>query len=129
MPGVEGGTLYREAALRRFTVALFEKVGVPPADAARTADNLIEANLRGVDTHGITRVLVAYIRRIQHGLMRPKTEIEIVRERASTALLDGHNGVGQVIATRAMELAIEKARKCGSGWVGVLHSNHVGTCA
>jgi LDH2 family malate/lactate/ureidoglycolate dehydrogenase len=129
MPGVEGGTLYPEAALRRFTVALFEKVGVPPADAARTADNLIEANLRGVDTHGITRVLVAYIRRIQYGLMKPRTEIEVVRERPSTALIDGHNGVGQVIATRAMELAMEKAKRCGSAFVGVLHSNHFGTCA
>src|SRR5437867_9191012 len=124
MPGVEGGTLYREAALRRFTVALFEKVRVPPEDAARTADNLIDANLRGVDTHGITRVLVAYIRRIQYGLMKPRTEIEVVRERPSTALIDGHNGVGQVLATRAMELAMEKAKRCGSAFVGVTHSNH-----
>jgi LDH2 family malate/lactate/ureidoglycolate dehydrogenase len=129
MPGVDGGTLYPERDLRRFTTALFEKVGVPPADAARTADNLIHANLRGVDTHGITRVLVAYIRRIQHGLMEPRTRIEIVRERPSTALLDGQNGIGQVIATRAMHLAIEKARACGSAFVGVSHSNHFGTCA
>src|SRR5207248_9311082 len=129
MPGVDSGTLYPEADLRCFTTALFEKVGVPPADAARTADNLIEANLRGVDTHGITRVLVAYIRRIQHGLMKPVTEIEVIRERPSTALIDGHNGVGQVIATRAMELAMEKGRRCGSAFVGVTHSNHFGTCA
>src|SRR5207248_3290721 len=129
MPGVDSGTLYPEADLRQFTTALFEKVGVPPTDAARTADNLIEANLRGVDTHGITRVLVAYVRRIQHGLMKPRTEIEVVRERPSTALLDGHNGIGQVIATRAMEMAMEKARACGSAFVGVFHSNHFGTCA
>src|SRR5215213_1272698 len=129
MPGVDGGTLYPESELRRFTRALFEKVGVPAADAARTADNLIHANLRGVDTHGITRVLVAYVRRIQHGLMQPRTEIEVVRERPATALIDGHNGVGQVIATRAMEMAIEKAATCGSAFVGAFHSNHFGTCA
>jgi LDH2 family malate/lactate/ureidoglycolate dehydrogenase len=129
MPGVDGGTLYPESGLRRFTAALFEKVGVPTADAARTADNLIHANLRGVDTHGITRVLVAYVRRIQHALMLPRTEVEVVRERPATALIDGHNGVGQVIATRAMEMAIEKAAKCGSAFVGAFHSNHFGTCA
>src|SRR5947208_13061206 len=121
MPGVDSGTLYPEADLRQFTTALFEKVGVPAADAARTADNLIHANLRGVDTHGITRVLVAYIRRIQHGQMQPRTEIEVVRERLATALIDGRNGVGQVIATRTMEMAIEKSAHCGSAFVGTFH--------
>jgi LDH2 family malate/lactate/ureidoglycolate dehydrogenase len=129
MPGVEGGVLYPEDDLRRYTVALFERVGVPPADAELTADNLIEANLRGVDTHGITRVLVAYVRRIQNGQMEARTRVEVVRERLSTALMDGHNGIGQVVGTRAMELAMDKARKCGSAFVGVFRSNHFGTCA
>lgn len=129
MPENPWNAQYRPEALRRFAEAAFEAVGVPPPDAAITVDNLIEANLRGVDTHGITRVLLPYIRRIQKGMMRPTTEVTVVRERPSTALLDGRNGIGQVIATRAMELAIEKAAVTGSAWVSVFHSNHFGAAA
>lgn len=116
-------------ALRRFAENAFRAVGVPEADASVTVDNLIEANLRGVDTHGVTRVLVPYIRRIQKGMMLPITEVTVVRERPSTALLDGHNGVGQVIASRAMRMAIDKAAVTGAAWVSVFHSNHFGAAA
>jgi LDH2 family malate/lactate/ureidoglycolate dehydrogenase len=129
MPQDHSGTQFRPEALREFAEAAFRAVGVPAADASITVDNLIEANLRGVDTHGITRVLVPYIRRIQKGMMLPVTETTVVRERPATALLDGGNGVGQVIAARAMRLAIEKASVAGCGWVSAFHSNHFGAAA
>ncbi|HTE17558.1 MAG TPA: Ldh family oxidoreductase, partial [Armatimonadota bacterium] len=110
MPDDHSDSCYASGDLRRFTEAALQAVGVPPPDAALTTDSLIEANLRGVDTHGITRVLVPYVRRIQKGLTLPVSEVTVLRERPSTALLDGHNGLGQVIAARAMQLAIEKAR-------------------
>jgi len=129
MPADPRGARYQPEALRTFAEAAFRAVGVPAPDAEITVDNLIEANLRGVDTHGVTRVLVPYLRRIQKGMMLPTTEISVVRERPSTALLDGHNGIGQVIATHAMQLAIRKAAVTGSAWVSVNHSNHFGAAA
>src|SRR5207245_1761393 len=122
-------SLYSPEALRAFTESALQAVGVPPADAALTADNLIEANLRGVDTHGITRVLVNYVRRIQKGLTQAVTQVTLERERPSTALLNGNGGVGQVIAAHAMRLAIEKARTTGCAWVNVKRSNHFGAAA
>ena len=114
MPGVEGGILFPPDKLRAFTLQVFQKVGVSPEDAEIVTDSLIEANLRGVDTHGITRVLGVYIKRIQAGVMSPRTELEVVRENASTALIDCKNSIGQVAATRAMQLAIKKARETGT---------------
>jgi LDH2 family malate/lactate/ureidoglycolate dehydrogenase len=120
---------FSAGSLREFAESAFRAVGVPGDDAATTVDNLIEANLRGVDTHGVTRVLIPYIRRIQKGMTSPVTEISVVRERPSTALLDGHNGIGQVIAARAMRTAIDKAAVTGAAWVNVFHSNHFGAAA
>lgn len=129
MPGVEGGILFPPDKLRAFTLQVFQKVGVSPEDAEIVTDSLIEANLRGVDTHGITRVLGVYIKRIQAGVMSPRTELEVVRENASTALIDCKNSIGQVAATRAMQLAIKKARETGTAFVAVTHSNHYGAAA
>lgn len=129
MPGVDGGTPYRAADLERFATELLVQVGVPPDDAALTAGSLIEANLRGVDTHGVTRVLVPYIQRLQAGVTNAKTAVDIVQDAPGAALIDGKNGIGQVVAARAMRLAIEKARQTGTAWVGVTHSNHFGTAA
>ncbi|MDA8216533.1 MAG: Ldh family oxidoreductase, partial [Dehalococcoidales bacterium] len=129
MPGVEGGVLFPADKLRAFTVAVFEKVGVSPEDAAVVTDSLIEANLRGVDTHGITRMLCVYIKRLQVGVMSPRTEWSIARENASTALIDAKNSLGQVVATRAMQLAISKAKQTGIGFTAVNHANHYGAAA
>ena len=129
MPGVEGGTPYAAAALERFATTLLERVGVSAEDARLTAASLIEANLRGVDTHGVTRVLVPYVRRVQCGVMSAKTQIAVVSDSPSAALLDGKNSIGQVVANRAMRLAIEKAQATGAAWVGVTHTNHFGTAA
>ncbi|MHB1005813.1 MAG: Ldh family oxidoreductase [Chloroflexota bacterium] len=129
MPGVDGGILYSAESLRGFTLKAFQKVGVSPEDAELVTNSLIEANLRGVDTHGITRVLATYIKRIQAGVMSAKTELKVVRENASTAMIDCHNSIGQVGASRAMEMAIAKAKNTGIGFTAVTHSNHYGAAA
>ena len=129
MPGVDGGIRFPADRLRAWSEQVFQKVGVAKADAALLTDTLIEANFRGVDTHGVTRVLCTYVKRIQAGVMSPRTELAVVREQASTALIDCKNSIGQVGAARAMRLAIDKAAKTGVAFVAVTHSNHYGAAA
>ncbi len=129
MPGVEGGIIFPAKELRSWTEKIFEKAGVPAADAVLVTDSLIEANLRGVDTHGITRMLKVYIDRIKAGVMNAETKCTIVREKASTALIDCNNGVGQVASHFAMDKAIEKAKTTGTAFVATTHSNHFGAGA
>ena len=129
MPGVDGGLLFPVQKLRGWTEEIFQKVGVTKQDAAILTDSMIEANLRGIDTHGITRMLTVYVKRIQVGVMSPKTEIKVLREKASTALIDGKNGIGQVVSQFAMKKAIEKAKATGTAFVATTHSNHYGAAA
>jgi L-2-hydroxycarboxylate dehydrogenase (NAD+) len=129
MPGVDEGITYPVDGLRKWTEEIFRKVGVGRDDAALFADALIEANLRGVDTHGITRMLCVYVERIRKGVMNAQSATTVVREKASTALIDCHNGIGQVGAAQAMRMAIEKAAKTGVAFTAVTHSNHYGMAA
>lgn len=112
-------------SLRQFAAAVYEKVGVPPADAALFADTLVWANLRGVDSHGIMRLPV-YTKRIRLGILRPVTSVSVVADGPAIALLDGGAGVGQVVSAQGMRLAIAKARAAGVGAVGARNSNHFG---
>jgi len=129
MPGVDDGLLHPPQKLRIWTEEIFRKLGVKEEDSAILTDSLIEANLRGIDTHGITRMLTVYAKRIRAGVMNPVTEAKIVRERASTALIDGRNGIGQVVSHFAMNKAIEKAKTTGTAFVATTHSNHYGAAA
>ena len=129
MPGVDGGVLFPAEELRKWTEEIFQKVEVNKEDAALLTDSLIEANLRGVDTHGITRMLTVYVNRIQAGVMKPETKLDIVREKPSTALIDCNNSIGQVASDYAMELAIQKAKSTGTAFVATTHSNHYGAAA
>ena len=129
MPGVEGGILFPAPELREWTEKVFKKAGLSKNDAALVTDSLIEANLRGVDTHGITRMLKVYIDRVKAGVMKPETKCTIVREKPSTALIDCNNGIGQVGSDFAMNLAIEKAKTTGTAFVATTHSNHFGAGA
>ncbi|MGC8874691.1 MAG: Ldh family oxidoreductase, partial [Chloroflexia bacterium] len=97
-----------------FIMAVFRGLGVPEEDARICTEVLIASDLRGIESHGIAR-LKYYYDRIRAGRQRPVTEIEVVQDREATALLDGHHGMGHVIAYRAMRLAIEKARRYGAG--------------
>ncbi len=111
--------------IHRFMVEVFGALGTPPEEARICADVLIASDLRGIESHGVGR-LKYYYDRIQAGVHRTRTEIEVVKETETTALLDGHHGMGHVIAYRAMRVAIEKAGKYGLGAVAVRNGTHFG---
>ena len=109
-----------------FMTQTFTAVGVPPEDAKVCAAVLIESDKRGIDSHGVARLKPIYIDRIQEKLQNPVTQFDIVRQGPTTAVVDGHNGMGQVVGVKSMELAIEKAKQYGMGMVAVRNSNHYG---
>jgi uncharacterized oxidoreductase len=112
-------------ALHRLAVLLYEHAGVAADEARVVADHQIDANLSGHDSHGIV-LLPTYLDRIARGHIVPGAPIEVVRETATTALVDGHWGFGQVVSTRAMELCIARARRHQVGIVSVFRQSHVG---
>src|SRR5438034_10449681 len=114
--------------LMALVVEILRKVGVPDADARLLADTLIEADLRGVHSHGVMR-LPNYVQRIRAGLVRPEARYTITVEGPAFALVDAHNSLGQVVSARAIDLATEKAHQSGVGLVGVAHSTHFGAAA
>lgn len=112
--------------LERFMVDALKAYGVPDEDAKVIGDVLIESDRRGIDSHGIGRLKPIYLDRIEIGIMNPETHIEVLKDDMTTAVLDGHNGMGHVVGKKAMEMAIEKAKKYGMGMVAVRNSNHYG---
>jgi LDH2 family malate/lactate/ureidoglycolate dehydrogenase len=112
--------------LEDFMTKSFEKMGLPRKEAKICADVLITADKRGIASHGINRFKPFYYDRINAGIQSPTTEIEIVREGPTTAVIDGHNGMGMVIAKKSMDIAIKKAKKYGMGMVTVRNSTHYG---
>jgi LDH2 family malate/lactate/ureidoglycolate dehydrogenase len=116
---------FTESNLREFTKSVFEKMGCSEEHATLATDVLIKSDLRGIDSHGVAR-LTGYVRLWEKGRINAKPDIKIVHETPSTATVDGDSGLGLVIAPFAMKVAIEKAEKCGSGWVSVRNSNHFG---
>jgi len=123
--GPAGDYLLPVTDLTALATAMLECTGVPAADAAIVANGLISADARGMNSHGILRLPV-YIKRLQQGGFSPVSRFDIVRETAGTALVDGGNGLGAVLTTRAMDLAIAKARQTGVAAVGVRNGNHNG---
>lgn len=111
--------------LRHFCIRVFEALNVPPEDAAITADVLITADLRGIDSHGVVR-LGRYVYGLRNGIMLPHPKTEVVRETPATALINGGGGLGQPVGVRAMRLAMDKAQEVGAGLVAVRNSNHYG---
>jgi L-2-hydroxycarboxylate dehydrogenase (NAD+) len=112
--------------LEKFMEDVLKAKGVPEEDAKVCGKVLIEADRRGMDTHGIQRLKLIYYDRICEDRLNPVTNFEIVRETPTTAVIDGHNGMGMVIAERSMRMAIEKAKKNGLGMVVVRNSTHFG---
>ncbi len=108
-----------------YCTKIFCAAGMEPEDAVVVADNLVFADLRGMDSHGVMRV-PAYTKRLRDGGTLPKSDIEIVRQSPTTAVVDGHNGMGQVVSKFCMELAIDKADKAGVAFVAARGSNHFG---
>jgi len=112
--------------LEQFMRDVFIELGVPENDARICAEVLITADKRGIDSHGINRMKPIYYDRIKEGIQFPETNFEIIREGPTTAVIDGHDGMGHVIAKRAMEMTIEKAAKFGMGMTAVRNSTHYG---
>lgn len=111
--------------LFEFTKGILMQIGCPEKDAHLAADVLLSADLRGVDSHGVAR-LSGYVRLWEKGRINPTPQIKIVHETPSTAVVDGDGGLGLVVAPYAMQVAIDKAKNAGTGWVSVKHSNHYG---
>lgn len=109
-----------------FITDAFVGVGVPREDAEICTDVLLESDRRGIESHGCNRFKPIYIDRINCGIQKPVTEFEIIRETKTTAVVDGHDGMGQVIGYKAMKMAIDKAKEYGMGMVAVRNSCHYG---
>ncbi len=118
-------TRFAKETLEEFAAAAFRSVGIPGEHATTTAIRLVEADARGRAGHGLIR-LGPYISRIEAGGINVEPNVAAVRETPTSALIDGDNGLGQVVMTRATEIAIEKAHASGMAWVGTVHSNHAG---
>ena len=112
-------------ALKAFIQSAFLSQGLTEADAAQVASLMAEADLQGSDGHGVIR-LTQYIKRIRAGGINTRPDIRVVRERAAMAVIDGDNGMGHLVVSRAVDLAIRKARECGVAWVSTRYSNHAG---
>lgn len=117
--------VYSYEQLKTFTLAVFEKMGCRQDHAELATKVLLSADLRGVDSHGIAR-LSGYVRLWQAKRINTLPKIKTVYETPSTAVIDGDAGLGLVVAPYAMQIAIEKAKTCGTGWVSVKNSNHYG---
>ncbi len=121
----ETGNRVRAEALLDFCVRVFEKMDVAHDDAWITADVLVRANLRGIDSHGVAR-LIRYVNGLRDGVMVARPVETVVAETPTTATLDAGAGLGQPVSYRAMRKAIEKAGQYGCGFVAVRNSNHYG---
>ncbi|MCR4955720.1 MAG: Ldh family oxidoreductase [Lachnospiraceae bacterium] len=112
--------------LNDFMVDVFEAYGVPREDAIICADVLLESDRRGIESHGCNRFKPIYLDRIKNGTLKPKTEIEIVKETPTTIVMDAHDGMGMVASYKMMEKLIEKARVYGMAGGTIFNSTHYG---
>ncbi len=112
--------------LHDFMVDAFKGVGVPAEDCETVVDVILESDRRGIESHGCNRFKPVYIDRINAGIQQPVTDFEVIKETPTTAVVDGNNGMGQVIGCKAMNMAIRKAKEYGMGMVAVRNSCHYG---
>lgn len=120
--------LFPYLQLLHFARTVFEKIGCIPSDAELAAKVLLSADLRGIDSHGVAR-LSGYVRLWEVERINAAPIIRIIHESPSTAVIDGDGGLGLVVAPYAMQVAIDKAKFAGTGWVSVQNSNHFGIAA
>ena len=121
----DGQPLVEIETLVGFITRTLAAAGIPAEDASQVAALMAESDARGGDAHGVFR-LAQYVKQIQGGTVNPQPNIRVVTSKAGTALVDGDNALGHLVMKRATELAIEKARQCGVGWVGTRRGNHAG---
>ncbi|MBL7721858.1 MAG: Ldh family oxidoreductase [Chitinophagaceae bacterium] len=117
--------LFSYQQLFDYSKNIFQKIGCSPGHADTAAKTLLSADLRGIDSHGIAR-LSGYVRLWEVKRVNATPDIKIIHETPSTAVIDGDSGLGLVVAPFAMQIAIEKAKQVGTGWVSVQNSNHFG---
>lgn len=117
--------MYTYDYLLSFTIQVFEKMGCPTRDAEASAKVFLRAELRNLPSHGMLR-MKDYFQLWEAGRINTKPEIRIIHESPSTAVVDGDMAIGMLAATRSMEIAIEKAKVSGTGWVATQNSNHFG---
>ncbi len=118
-------TFYPVLELRQFAESIFQKIGCSEKDAQQASDVLIEADLRGIDSHGLAR-MIGYIKQWEIGSLNPNPQIKVLHERPSTARIDGDKGLGLIVSPWAMDMAIRKAKDTGSAWVAACNSGHFG---
>jgi L-2-hydroxycarboxylate dehydrogenase (NAD+) len=121
----KGGLRVSPTVLKSFCAEALEKLGVPSEDAQVTAKVLVEADLRGIDSHGVAR-MGRYVTGIQQEMMRPNANPRVIHETQCTATIDADAGLGQPVSFKAMQLAMTKAREHSLGFVAVRNSNHYG---
>ncbi|MFH0914752.1 MAG: Ldh family oxidoreductase [Chloroflexota bacterium] len=114
--------------LKDFGTQALTRVGIPEKDAGIIANTLVEAELRGVDTHGLVQ-LAPFVRMVTEGKVNPRPKLSIVKETPVSAVLDGDDGIGNLVCVRAAELAIKKAQETGVGLAGTRNSTHCGALA
>ncbi|CAJ1438836.1 unnamed protein product [Effrenium voratum] len=112
--------------LEKFMVDCFMASGCPEKESKISANVLIEADKRGIDSHGIGRLKSIYLDRIKNGILKPYAPIDIIKETETTALVDGNMGMGLYVGPFCMDLAIAKAKKFGLGFVACRNSTHYG---
>jgi LDH2 family malate/lactate/ureidoglycolate dehydrogenase len=112
-------------ALKAFCVKVLQKLAVPRDEADITADVLVRADLRGIESHGVSR-LPRYAKRLMNGWIPPKAKLTVKKETPVSLLIDGQNSLGQVVAYRTMESCIEKAKRSHLAFATVTHGNHIG---
>lgn len=117
--------------LRRFTAQVLMRLEVPEEDAALAAEALVHSDLLGIDTHGVAHLPdhKSYVVGLRDGSVNPRPRLRVLRETATTAVLDGDGGMGVVVAPRAMALAMEKAAAVGCGFVAIRNGRHFGAAA
>lgn len=112
--------------ITNFVVDSFVGYGVPREDAEICADVLLESDKRGIESHGVNRFKPIYLDRIKAGIQNPVTNFDVIKDDGCCAVVDGHDGMGQVIGYKSMRLAMDKAKKYGMGMVVVRNSCHYG---
>ncbi len=120
--------LIQHKDLESFVEKVFNAIGCSEVHAKQATKTLLDADLRGIDSHGVAR-LSGYIRLWEVQRINAVPKIKIVHETPSTAVVDGDSGLGLVVAPHAMSIAVEKAKNVGTGWVSVCNSNHFGIAA
>ena len=115
----------KKETLVQFSLEVFQAMGCDISDAKLATEVLISADLRGIDSHGVSR-LVGYVNLWEAGRINVKPNIQIIREKKSTFTIDGDSGLGLVVTPRAMDIAIERSKIYGSGWGAICNSNHFG---